>query len=407
MTNLKRDLRNVDFNHINNYSLQINRWCLKPIGAWPITSTSSTLEKIAAIVLNIFCSLTIAIVLVPCILYVILEDQTIMAKIDTFGPLFHRIMGSISYWTLLKRSHDIHNCIQHMEMDWQLIQRIGDRETMLQYAKFGRFIAGISAAVTQGGQLLYGTAKAIKTTTIVVGNETFKMHPMTCPTYSKILDTRFSPINEIMLTIQFVSACAVGSAIVSVCSLAGVFAMHACGQLNVLYAWLNELVIDYEEKGNQSVEQKLAAIVEHHLRALSFIARVESIMHKVCLVILMGCTLNMCLLGYYFIMNWGTFDATKILSFITLYTSMGFNIFIFCYIGEILTEQCKNVGDMVYMINWYQLPRRTALCLILIIMRSSNVIKITAGKLINLSIATFGDVIKTSLAYLNILRTIM
>ncbi|EGI63176.1 hypothetical protein G5I_08484 [Acromyrmex echinatior] len=186
-----------------------------------------------------------------------------------------RIMGSISYWTLLKRSHDIHNCIQHMEMDWQFIQRIGDRETMLQYAKFGRFLAGISAAITQGGQLLFGTARAIKTMTIMVGNETFKTRPMTCPTYSKILDTRFSPINEIMLTIQFVSAFVVSSAIVSVCSLAGVFAMHACGQLNVLYAWLNELVIDYEEKGNQSVEQKLAAIVQHHLRALRLMGMIN------------------------------------------------------------------------------------------------------------------------------------
>ncbi|XP_011684720.1 PREDICTED: odorant receptor 4-like [Wasmannia auropunctata] len=405
MTDPKGDLRNVDFKRINNYSLQINRWCLKPIGAWPMTSTSSTLEKITAIVKIIVCSLTIATVTVPCILYMLLENQAFTAKLGALGPLLHRIMGSVSYWMLLSRTHDIRNCIQHMETDWRLIQRLGDRETMLQYAKFGRFLAGLSTAIMQGGQLLFGTARAIKTTTITVGNETFKTHPMTCPAYSRIIDTRFSPINEIMLAIQFVSAFVVSSAVVSVCSFAGVFAMHACGQLNVLYTWLNELVLDFETKGSQSVEQKLATIVEHHLRVLSFIARVESIMHKVCLVILMGCTLNMCLLGYYAIINWGAFDTAKILSYILLYTSMGFNIFIFCYIGEILTEQCKNVGEMVYMTNWYKLPHKTALCLILIIIRSSNVIKMTAGKLVHLSIATFGDVIKTSMAYLNILRT--
>jgi len=55
------------------------------------------------------------------------------------------------------------------------------------------------------------------------------------------------------------------------------------------------------------------------------------------------------------------------------------------------------------MINWYQLPHRTALCLILIIMRSSNVIKITAGKLVHLSIATFGDVSNISIKFLIIL----
>lgn len=54
------------------------------------------------------------------------------------------------------------------------------------------------------------------------------------------------------------------------------------------------------------------------------------------------------------------------------------------------------------MTNWYQLPRKTTLCLILIIMRSSKVIKITAGKLIHLSVGTFGDVSNTYI-YLSII----
>ncbi|KAF3054507.1 Odorant receptor 365 [Nylanderia fulva] len=95
-----------------------------------------------------------------------------------------------------------------------------------------------------------------------------------------------------------------------------------------------------------------------------------------------------------------------IIAYIIVYISMSFNIFIFCYIGEILTQQCKKVGETAYMTDWYRLPRKTALRLILIISRSSVVIKITAGILIQLSIATFSDVIKTSLVYLNMLRTV-
>lgn len=44
------------------------------------------------------------------------------------------------------------------------------------------------------------------------------------------------------------------------------------------------------------------------------------------------------------------------------------------------------------MTNWYQLPHNTVLGLILVILRSSKVIKITAGKIFHMSIATFGDV---------------
>lgn len=47
---------------------------------------------------------------------------------------------------------------------------------------------------------------------------------------------------------------------------------------------------------------------------------------------------------------------------------------------------------MTYMTDWYRLHHKIALDLILIISRSNAVIKITAGKMIQLSIATFGDV---------------
>ncbi|XP_024880016.1 odorant receptor 4-like [Temnothorax curvispinosus] len=224
-----------------------------------------------------------------------------------------------------------------MEEDWKIINRFEDREIMLQYAKFGRFVAGICGVIMHGGAFLFSIAKAIKTVPITVGNETFRMHPMTCPIYSKIIDTRFSPVNEIALIVQFLSTFIVSSSTVGGCSLAAVFAMHACGQLNVLCAWLHELVENQEK--NHKAERKLAVIVEHHLRVLSFIARVESIINKISLAELMGCTINLCLLGYYLIMAWADFDATKIASYVNVYLSMAFNIFIFCYIGEIIAEQ--------------------------------------------------------------------
>lgn len=50
------------------------------------------------------------------------------------------------------------------------------------------------------------------------------------------------------------------------------------------------------------------------------------------------------------------------------------------------------VGEVVYMTNWYYLPDKMILDLILIIARSSVVVQITAGKLIHMSIQTFTDV---------------
>ncbi|XP_018406398.1 PREDICTED: odorant receptor 22c-like [Cyphomyrmex costatus] len=387
-----------------DYNLQINRWFLKAIGAWPQIDESSLVWKILILLQIFICSSIVASNMIPCLLYVLFEKKNIKLKLRAFVPLLHRIMGSIDYWVLLKRNGEIHKLIRHIEEDWCLIQELNDRKIMLQHAKFGRFVAIICGIMMQSGCILYSLGQLMQTITITIGNETFTSRPTACPTYSKIIDTRFSPVNEIALILQNLTMVIMTTSTVGACSLAAVFAIHACGQLNVLYAWLNELV-ENQTKRNDKAERKLAAIVEHHLRILSFISEVESIMNKISLAELIGCTMVMCFLGYYVIMEWETLDTVKITGYLFVYLSMGFNIFIFCYIGGIVTEQCKLVGEMAYMTDWYNLHHTTARGLILIIARSNNVIKITAGKIFHLSIATFGDVIKSSMVYLNILRT--
>ncbi|XP_018046463.1 PREDICTED: uncharacterized protein LOC108685956 [Atta colombica] len=404
MSNSKCALESDKLKTRTDYNLQFNRWLLKPIGAWPQINVSSSLCKIMILLQIFICSSIIAVTTIPCLLYVLFEAQNIKQKLHAVGPLINRSVSSIHYWVLLKRSDDIQILIRHMETDWNLMQRIDEREVMLQHAKFGRFITIICGIMMQSGCLFVGFGQSMKTATIIIGNETFTTHLMTCPIYNKVIDTRFTPVNEIALVFQnlvllVISFCNAGG-----CSLAAVFAIHACGQLNVLYAWLHELIKN-KAKENGKTERNLATIVERHLRILSFISQLESIMHKVALVELVGSAITICMLGYYIITAWETFDVTKIISYGILYLSLCFNIFIFCYIGEIITEQCKLVGEMTYMTDWYNLHHKTARGLILIIARSNDVIKFTAGKLFHLSITTFGDIIKTSMVYLNFLRT--
>lgn len=261
--------RNAEYKNDNDYSLQINRWYLKPIGAWPLASASSTVEKVFVLLQIIVCMSTVFVIMVPCLLYVSFEPVAFQLRLSAVGPLLNRITGSVTYWVLLRHNANIRDCVRHMETDWGLVGDIDDREIMMQHAKFGRFIAVISGIFMQSAIFLYGVAKALSTVTVPFGNETITMHPMTCPAYSKIIDTRFSPVNEIMVIVQIVSAFVAGSSTVGSCSLTAVFATHACGQLNVLYTKLDQLVGSHEK--DDRVERRLAAIVDHHLRVLRYI----------------------------------------------------------------------------------------------------------------------------------------
>jgi len=217
----------------------------------------------------LICASLIAIIMVPCLLYVLLEEKDIEIKLSIIGPLSHWIMGMINYCLLLTRSNDIRDCVLHMETDWRLVRKIEDHQVMMRQAKIGRFVAGFCAVFMQSGTLLFVVAKSLSTTIVIVDNETVSMHPMTCPIYTEFIDTRFSPANEIIVVVEFLSCFIVNSVTVGACSLDAVFAMHAYGQLNMLFSWINKLVLNEDEE-NECVEQRLVVIVEHHLRVLRY-----------------------------------------------------------------------------------------------------------------------------------------
>ncbi|CAL1689206.1 unnamed protein product [Lasius platythorax] len=405
---MKSSLQNVpiifDYIEDKEYSIQPIRWLLRPISIWPV-SDSSVKEKILSMVLLLVCIFLIASILVPCALAIFLDEtKDVEAKIRDFGPLSNWVLASLKYSSLLMHVGDIRQCIEHIESDWRTATKIKEREVMLKSARIGRFIAIFSATFVHSGVFSYSIFQVM--TLEESTGDNVSVHSLPFAFYDKILDTTTSPAYEIVFTIQCLSTFVVNSIVVATCSVTSVFVMHACGQLKILMSLLDNLVDNKNEKRDFS-QRKFAVVVEHHLKVLSFISHIEKITNVVCLVEIMGCTMHMCLLGYYCILDWNQNSKEGIVTYIIILISVTFNVFIFCYIGEILSEQCDQVGETAYMTNWYLLPGNSALGLVLIILRSSVVIRLTAGKMIELSFSTFGNVVKSALAYLNILRTLI
>lgn len=248
----------------NNYSLQLNRWILKPIGAWPELSTTSVLEKILSKILRLICHTLVALTVIPSILYILFEEKDIRLKLKAVGPTSHWLMGGMNYCSLLYQKEQIRKSIEHMETDWRTTRRERDQELMLRNAKVGRVIAGVCALIMQGGIFSYNVARGTSPILMVIGNETVAIGRLPCPSFNKIVDTRFTPVYEVVFTLQCLSF-VVNNTTVGACGLAAVFAMHACDQLGVVISRLEELV---EEKQRDVIQRKLANLVERHLRAL-------------------------------------------------------------------------------------------------------------------------------------------
>ncbi|XP_006615241.1 odorant receptor 4-like isoform X4 [Apis dorsata] len=392
------------FDNLNEYSIQVNRWLSKIIGVWPLSSTTSKFEKIMTRILILLCSIIALFVTIPSLLHFILVKEDIISKLKMIGPISYCIGGGLNYAILLFLNDDIRYCIEHMETDWKTITRTDDRQVMFKNAKIGRIISGCIGSFMQVSTISYCTVFGVFKQTIKIGNESMEIHVLPFPTYKIPIDTNLG--HGIVLGFQYLTACIMSATVVIAFSLATVFACHATGQLTIMIMWIEEFVNRPQEKNKNVRVNEISVIIEHHLRILSFLERTEHLLSPICFMEMFKNILTICMLSYCILVEWSERDIRALSAYTFTITNITLSMFLICYISEVLTEKCKEIGNMVYMTNWYRLPDKDILNLIMIITRSSVEYKMTAGKIIDMSVITFSNIIKTIFAYLNILRQV-
>ena len=254
----------------SDYSLQYNRWFLKPIGAWPRFTTTTKREKIISLILIAFCYATLLFSIIPCVAYLIFVENSFYRKIKIFGPMARWIFGGINYTNLLFLGKDIGHCVEHLEADWRIVTKDSEQRVMLKYAKFGRLLSIICAIFVHGSVILYCVISASHTRAVRFGNETRIIRSLPLAVYTKMIPVDTSPTNQIVLVMQFFSAFISDSGGIGFYSLATVLAAHACGQLNVLAIWIKDYVNESGNKKEGGTFRKIETIVQHHLRILEY-----------------------------------------------------------------------------------------------------------------------------------------
>ena len=255
-------------NAYSDYSIQLNRWFLKPIGAWPYFSTTTTFEKIVSVFLIVLCYSILLFSIVPCVAHIIFVDDILYNKIRAIGPMSHWLMGAMLYTNLLFQRKRIGDCVEHMETDWQIMTKDSEQQVMLKRAKFGRYVSITCAIFVHSGALSYSILSATNIQTIDIGNETRTFRALPLNVYEKMIPVQTSPANEIVLAIQILSAFISDSGGIGFYILASIFAAHACGQLDVLAIWINDYVNESGEKKVGASFRRMEEIVQHHLRIL-------------------------------------------------------------------------------------------------------------------------------------------
>ncbi|XP_012214673.1 odorant receptor 4-like [Linepithema humile] len=395
-------LPNANYQQDMQYVFRPCSWILGSIGIWPlaIRGIGRNISKIAIII----CNFALSFAIVPCILHIVYDEKDLNIRLKLSGLLGFCLMSMMKYCVLALRRPKIMRCIEHVKSDWWQVKFSSDRELMLKYAGIGRKLSIISASSMYIAGFIYHTILPF-CTVHEVNNQTIR--PLVYPTYSKFYQTQMSPVYEIVYLAHCVCGYTMYSVTAGLCGLAAIFVTHACGQIDIIASRLEDLSQGKNFEKSSNVNQRIANIVKSHVQVLRFSVAVEEILQEVCLLEFVSSIFTMCLPEYYCIVDWQDSDTVGLTTYFLLFISFCFNMYILCYTGELLMEKSSQIGSMCFMIDWYQLPPKSIRSLILVIAMSSHPIKISAGNMFDLSLATFGNVLKTSLAYLSFLRTLV
>ncbi|XP_076393836.1 odorant receptor 10-like [Megachile rotundata] len=392
-------LKNVDL------SVRLNRWILKPIAAWPESSTVSPVKKYLSWFVHVVCYFLMSFLFVPCLIFLILEVNGTYNRIKLFGPLSSPLMSYSKYYLLLLHKNDILKCVKQIEWDWRNMKHLEEKRIMVANANYARRIVIVCTFFMCSSYMFFYIAVPITVGRIPAqdGNFTFILLPFPSP--MRITDYRQSPVNEIFYFLQCLAGILLRVITAGACSLAATFAVHACGQMEILMNWLGYLVNGRADM-SKNLDGRIARIVEQHVRILRFLELTEKTLRYISLVEFLGCTVELCLLGYCVLMEWNSNDRISSATYAVLFVSFTCNIFIYCYIGELVAEGCRKIAEISYMIDWHRLLGKRKLSMILIMQMSHSTIKLTAGNIAVLSYRKFGDVVKSAFAFLNVLRTV-
>lgn len=246
-----------------NYAVQVTRIILRTIGAWPIPSYASNVERIATRFQNVICYFLFAFIIVPGLLRIFLKEHEFKHRVRLLAPILNCWMGWMKYFLIVNHAKEIQSCLNRAHQDWSDTVNGSDRKEMLSTARVGRKFAIFSAVFMYIGGLSYRTLVPLsKGRMLTPANITVRA--LACPSYFIKFDGQVSPAYEIVFTLQFFAGVITYSIRVGAAGLAAFFIMHVCGQLSIIMSKLQQL--NMSNSSDRAVAILLADIVQHQIK---------------------------------------------------------------------------------------------------------------------------------------------
>ncbi|KAL2727152.1 odorant receptor 82a-like [Vespula squamosa] len=184
-------------------------------------------------------------------------------------------------------------------------------------------------------------------------------------------------------------------------SLLVTLTFYLCGQLSILGNRLKNVNL---EMGKHHCEMKL--LIDRHAELVRLAMILKNAFSFLMFVQTLGLICSLCIVAYQLLTTSENGKDLNTIHFVLYFCAVVLLTFCYCFLGECLIEESSAIDLGCYLTNWYELPAKEIRSMMFCIARSRRPAYLTAGQFYVFSLETFAVIMKASMAYLSVLRTI-
>ncbi|XP_011875306.1 PREDICTED: odorant receptor 13a-like [Vollenhovia emeryi] len=347
-------------------------------------------------------------ILIPQLLYVFVASE-LNDVIESLMAAIISIIFSLKVANIMFNKN-IKSCLKTIEEDWLSLKTDVEISILQRHAEHGRYLTTSYAVFMHMIQVFYLVKPVLLTlletdiansTKASISKLPFRVE------YGVDVDRYFYPI-----TIHcYLAVFAHVFSTVAVDGLYCTLIQHACGMFSIVGHVLEEIGKNNDAKSRLTLNKienndykKALNCLRRHLQVIEFAELIESTFTNVFLI---SVNLNMIggsVTGIQMVMNLnkGVREAAAPMA---IYIAQLVHIFLQFWQAQFLLDYSIVPCESICRGKWYYTSRRCQRLFLLIMTRTVSPCRITAGKIVTLSIESFGTVLKTMMSYFTVLRS--
>ncbi|XP_070170242.1 odorant receptor 13a-like isoform X2 [Polyergus mexicanus] len=383
------------------WAVELNHLGLGLIGLWPTTNNTVKRRMKLDIRVGFILILMIFISGVPsvCALVRVWGDLELM--IDNLRITLPLFVVALKLIIMRWKQTVLSSILNTMAEDWIVSKLSAERNIMMKYARTARLFAIYTYIVTVSSFALAIIPPCAGLPFRYLTNLTDRNKPLPIQTYY-FYDTDKSPQFELTFLTQALTILLALFVYLSVDGLLGLVILHICGQLENLRHRLANMV------SRKDFDRALSGNITIHIRIIRFAYNIEDIFTFMMLGLILYFAIIFCLYGFqsFIMITEGKINDAGILriSYIVFVVVILFTqMFLYCYVGELITEKCEEIYRALCDLEWYKLESSQVKNLIILMIRIQKPLRLTAGRIVPLTITTFCSFVKTSVGYISFL----